>query len=335
MSWTVQQIAELVDGELQGPPGVAIASMQTVTEAGPDQLTFIGDDKYARGWASSRARAALVRRGLDLTPGDHRALIWVEDVDLAMVRVLEALCPPPPALVGIHPTAVVHRTAKMAGSAAIGANCYVGPRVTIGEDAVIYANVTIMDDAAVGAATVLWPGVVIRERCRIGDRCILHPNVTVGSDGFGYRPAADGRGLVKIPQIGHVEIGHDVEIGSGTCIDRAKFAATVIGDGCKIDNLCQIAHNCRLGRNVIIAGQSGLAGSVSVGDGVVIGGGCSIRDHVSIGAGAQIYGASSVMNDVPAGATWAGYPAQDARMALREHAAMRKLPDLLKQMKKQ
>ena len=336
MSWTVQQIAKLVDGELEGPADLSIAGMQTVTEAQGDQLTFIGDDKYARSWTTSRACVALVRRGLPLTPGDRRALIWVDDVDLAVARVLEAISPPIASTVtGIHPSAVIDTTAKVAESAAVGPHCYIGPRVNIGPDVVVHASVTLLDEVAVGRGSVLWPGVVVRERCRIGERCILHPNVTVGSDGFGYRPAPGGQGLVKIPQIGHVEIGHDVEIGSGTCIDRGKFAATVIGDGCKIDNLCQIAHNCRLGRFVVIAGLTGLAGSVTVGDGVMIGGGCVIRDHVTIGAGAQIYGASSVMNDVPAGATWGGYPAQDARIALREHAAMRKLPDLIKHLKKQ
>jgi UDP-3-O-[3-hydroxymyristoyl] glucosamine N-acyltransferase len=138
---------------------------------------------------------------------------------------------------------------------------------------------------------------------------------------------------VKIPQVGVVQIGHDVEIGAGTCIDRGKFSATVIGDGCKIDNLCQIAHNCRLGRHIILAGTTALAGSVTIGDSAVLGGGCNIRDHVTIGPGARLYGGSNLMSDVPAGETWGGYPARDARIALREQAAISKLPDLAKQVK--
>ena len=160
-------------------------------------------------------------------------------------------------------------------------------------------------------------------------------NVTIGADGFGYRPAPDGRSLVKIPQIGTVTLGRGVEIGAGTCIDRGKFSETFIGDETKIDNLCQIGHSCRIGRCTVIAALTGIGGSATIGDGAMIGGGSSIKDHVKVGDGARLGGASDVMHDIPPGETWHGHPAHPARAAFREFAAIRKLPDLLQTLKQQ
>jgi UDP-3-O-[3-hydroxymyristoyl] glucosamine N-acyltransferase len=159
--------------------------------------------------------------------------------------------------------------------------------------------------------------------------------VSIGADGFGYRPAEDGRGLVKIPQIGNVIIGNAVEIGSNSCIDKGKFSSTIIGDMCKIDNLVQIGHNCVLGIACIMAGQSGLAGSITLGNGVIIGGGAILKDHITVGDGATIGAGSGVVGDVPAGKTVLGYPATDSREKLKEWVFLRKvgsgkLDDLLK-----
>jgi UDP-3-O-[3-hydroxymyristoyl] glucosamine N-acyltransferase len=158
----------------------------------------------------------------------------------------------------------------------------------------------------------------------MGNGCIIHPNATIGADGFGFRPDPE-RGLVKIPQIGNVVLGNNVEIGANTCVDRGKFSSTVLGDGCKIDNLIQIGHNSKLGRFCIMAGQSGLAGSVTLGNGVLIGGSASITDHVTIGDGSIIGGGSGVTKDVPAGVTLLGYPAIDARDTLRQWAILKRL----------
>ena len=235
---------------------------------------------------------------------------------------------------GIHPSAVIHATAEIAEGASIGAGCYVGPGASIDEGVLLYPNVTVMDDSTIGAGTVIWPGTVVRERCSIGARCILHSNVTIGADGFGYRPSADGRGLVKIPQIGTVTIGNAVEIGSGSCVDRGKFSSTVLGDGTKIDNQVQIAHNCRLGRCCVMAGQSGLAGSVTLGDGVMIGGGARVKDHVTIGDGVKLGGNTTVISDIEPGRTLLGTPADDFGKTLKQCAALKQLPDLMKRIKK-
>jgi len=147
--------------------------------------------------------------------------------------------------------------------------------------------------------------------------CILHLNVSIGADGFGYRPSADGRGLVKVPQIGTVTLGDGVEIGAGSCIDRGKFSTTYLGDGTKIDNLVQIAHNCKLGRSCVMAGQSGLAGSITLGDGVIMGGGSRVKDHSTVGSGAKLGGNATVLADVEPGATVLGTPAQEYRQTIR------------------
>lgn len=328
-------IAAQLGGELVGPGDIVITGMQALADAGDGDLSFVTGDKFIAAWSGSDAAAALVPRDLPIEAGDGRALIRVDNVELAVAAVLESLAPAwPMPDAGVHATAVVESDAHVADSARIGAGCYVGRGVSLGEGVVLHANVTVMNRSTVGDGSILWPGVVVRERCTLGRGCIVHPNVTIGSDGFGYRPAADGAGLVKIPQIGTVEIGDGVEIGSGTCIDRGKFGATTIGDQTKIDNLVHIAHNCKVGRCVILTGQVGLAGSVVAGDGVMIGGNTAIRDHVTLGAGAQVAGHSGVMADVEPGKSVAGTPAKDAKMLFREIASVAKLPDLIKRVKK-
>ncbi len=333
-TFTTQEIADRVQGELIGPGDAAIAGVNALTAAQPGELTFIGDEAHAAKWPASRASAALVRRGLAVEPGAERCLIVVKDADLAMAIALAMFAPPlplPPP--GVHATAAIDPAAILGRDCRIGPHVFVGPRARIGDRCVLHPNVSVFDDAAIGDDCVLWSGTVVRERCTLGRRCILHPNVTIGADGFGYRPAADGRGIAKIPQIGVVSIGDDVEIGAGTCIDRAKFAATVIGDGCKIDNLVQIGHNCTLGRCVIIAGQAAIGGSVTIGDGAVIGGNAMIPDHITIGAGATVAGGTLPIETIPAGETWAGYYAQPARRYMRMQAALRRLPDLVKHLR--
>ena len=333
--FTIEAINQAIGGTLTGNPAILITGVEQVSEATESQLTFIGQKKYVKLWHQSSASAAIVKESLDIEPGQERALVSVADPDLALAQVLKMFEPEPPRCeAGIHSTAVVDSTAIIGATAAIGAGCYIGPGVVIGTGTKLYPNVTVLDDTRIGSQTVIWSGTVIRERCSIGNCCIIHPNVTIGSDGFGYRPSPDGRGLVKIPQIGTVEIGDGVEIGAGSCVDRGKFSATSIGDGTKIDNLVQIAHNCRLGRSCVMAGQSGLAGSVTLGDGVMMGGRAIVNDHVTVGAGARIGGNAGVVSDVAPGKTVLGLPADDHRQTLRLWAAQKQLPDLIKHMTK-
>ena len=242
-----------------------------------------------------------------------------------MSQVLELYAPAPPIFTTqIHPTATIDSSATIGNGTKVGAGCYIGPNVTIGENSIIYPNVTILDECTIGSNTIIWSGTVVRERCHIGNHCILHPNCTIGADGFGFRPDPQ-RGLVKIPQIGNVIIGNGVEIGANSCVDRGKFSSTVLGDGCKIDNLVQIGHNSKLGKFCIMAGNSGLAGSVTLGNGVIIGGSASIKDHTTIGDGAIVGAGSGVTGDIEAGKTMLGYPAVEAREALKQWAILKRL----------
>ena len=325
-SFTISEINGILNGALEGNTSQQIIGPEQLEKAGSNHITFIGSQKYARLWETSKACAAIVDEKLKIEPGEGRAFIRVKNADLAMAKLLELFDPGPPQFdVDIHPTAVIQDSAVIGNACKIGAGCYVGKNVVLGDGVILYPNVTILDETKIGQGTVVWSGTVIRERTEIGKFCIFHTNVSIGADGFGYRPSEDGRGLVKIPQIGNVVIGNAVEIGANSCVDRGKFSSTIVGDGCKIDNLVQIAHNCVLGRFCIMAGSSGLAGSVTLGDGVIIGGSASIKDHVTIHSGAVVGGGSGVMSDVPAGKTVLGYPAGDARETLKQWVAIRKL----------
>ncbi|RDI57416.1 UDP-3-O-(3-hydroxymyristoyl)glucosamine N-acyltransferase [Flavobacterium glaciei] len=324
-SYTIQEINEVLKGEIIGNTTKKITAPEQLEMANISEISFIGNKKYEKYWATSKACVAVVNEDIAIEPGEDRAFIKVKNADLAMSQVLELFAPPTPLFaIDIHPTAVIDPTATICNGARIGAGCYIGPKVVIGDNTTIYPNVTILDECTIGKNTVIWSGTVIRERCHIGNDCILHPNATIGADGFGFRPDPQ-RGLVKIPQIGNVIIGNSVEIGANSCVDRGKFSSTVLGDGCKIDNLVQIGHNSKLGKFCIMAGNSGLAGSVTLGNGVIIGGSASIKDHTTIGDGAIVGAGSGVTGDIPAGKTMLGYPAVEARDALKQWAILKRL----------
>ena len=325
MTYTLEQINEVLKGEIVGATSQLITAPEQLERASSSEISFIGHKKYEKLWATSNACVAVVNEDISIEPGENRAFIKVKNADLAMSQVLELFAPPTPQFaVDIHPSATVEASATIGSGTRIGAGSYIGPNVVLGENVTIYPNVTILDECTIGKNTVIWSGSVIRERCHLGTDCIVHPNATIGADGFGFRPCPE-RGLVKIPQIGNVVIGNWVEIGANTCVDRGKFSSTVLGDGCKIDNLVQIGHNSILGKFCIMAGNSGLAGSVTLGNGVIIGGSASIKDHTTIGDGAIVGAGSGVTADIPAGKMMLGYPAVEARDALKQWAILKRL----------
>jgi UDP-3-O-[3-hydroxymyristoyl] glucosamine N-acyltransferase len=325
----------MLGGRLDGRADLPIQRVDAMEDGAPGVLTFIREARYAKGWASGRASAALVKDGVPVEghDPDQRALIFVPDPDVALIRVLETLQARHAVRGGgtanaeavVHPTAVIEPTARLERGVVIGAHCFVGAGCRIGAGTVLGPGCVIEEASSLGAACVLHAQVTVRAGSEIGDEVILHSGVRIGADGFGYRPDPSGRGLLKIPHTGNVRIGRGVEIGANTCIDRARFGSTTIGDGTKIDNLVQVAHNCRIGRCVVICGCSGIAGSVTIGDGAVIGGNCGIADNVTIGAGARIAAKSGVMADVPPGQTVAGLPAMAGRDYLRLMATLRRL----------
>jgi UDP-3-O-[3-hydroxymyristoyl] glucosamine N-acyltransferase len=325
---TTGSLAKLLGARLEGPADLPIRALDGICSAGPGALTFIRCGKYAARWAASGATAALVSEGIKVDGHDPsaRALLRVPDADRALIAVLELFAPrprPPEPL--LHAAASIDPDATVAPTAHVGPGCVVARGASVGDGAVLIANVTIGPDASVGRGCTLHPGVAVMDRCVVGDGCTIHAGAVIGADGFGYRPAPGGNGLVKIPHIGAVRIGNGVEIGANTCIDRAKFGQTVVGDGTKIDNLVQIGHNCVIGRACVICGMSGLAGSVTLGDGVVLGGGVRVADNLTIGAGARVGGGSGVMHDIPEGQTWLGAPATPYREQVRLITALKKL----------
>lgn len=325
-SFTIQEVAAKIQGVLIGETSNPITGPEQIEAATEGQITFIGNKKYSKLWETSKASAVIINEDIDIEPGNNRAIIKVKSADIAMAEVLEMFAQDTPVFdTDIHPTAVIHDTAIIGTGCKIGAGTYIGKNVVIGNNTLLYPNVTIMDDTKIGSNNSIWSGVVIRERTVIGSYCIIHANVSIGADGFGFRPSPDGKGLIKIIHIGNVVIGNGVEIGANTCIDRGKFGSTIIGDGCKLDNLVQIGHNSKMGRCCLMAGSSGLAGSVTLGDGVIVGGGVCISDHVNVGSGVLVGGMSGVIQDVPAGKKVLGYPAVEARDALKQWAVLRKL----------
>jgi len=323
--FTLQEINDVLKGTIVGNTLNSITAPEQLETATNNEISFIGNKKYEKYWQSSSASVAIVNENISIEPGENRAFIKVKNADLAMSQVLAMFAPPTPSFeVDVHPNATIDKTAVIGNKSKIGAGCYIGPKVVIDENVTIYPNVTILDECTIGKNTVIWSGTVIRERCHIGSDCIIHPNATIGADGFGFRPDPE-KGLVKVPQIGNVIIGNNVEIGANSCVDRGKFSSTVLGNGCKIDNLVQIGHNSKLGQFCIMAGNSGLAGSVTLGNGVIIGGSASIKDHTTIGDGAIVGAGSGVTCDIEAGKTMLGYPAVEARDALKQWAILKRL----------
>jgi UDP-3-O-[3-hydroxymyristoyl] glucosamine N-acyltransferase len=322
---------------LPGPsgPDPLLKGVSGLEEATAEHIAFLTDGAWSGKLAGCRAGAIIVARKLRRAsnqPAPAGIVLVVDDADMAMVKVLRLFAPPVPRPADIHPTAVVSPTATIGPGVVMGPYVVIGDNVRVGAGTVLHSHVVLQADVAVGSGCELFPHVVVRERCTLGDRVILNSGAVIGTDGFGYR--WDGSQHVKVPQIGTVIVGDDVEVGSCSCIDRAKFAATVIGAGTKIDNLVQIGHNVVVGRHCIIVGQVGLAGSVRLGTGVVLGGQSAVRDHVKLGDGSMIAACSAVWEDVNDKQVVSGLPALPHRQSLREQAALRRLPDLLTQLRK-
>jgi len=330
---TLFDLAEL----LSCPPPPAsdriITGIASLEDATPDHISYVSSDQYVAALESTKAAAAIAPRRLRIPPAWEPRVLRVDDADLAVTKVLQLFAPPVP-----RPPAGVDQLARVAPTASLGPNAAVGPftsigqRTKLGRGCVIHANVFIGDDVTLGDDCEIFPGVVIRERITIGNRVIIHAGSVLGTDGFGYR--WDGRQHQKVPQIGTVIIEDDVEIGSCVCIDRAKFSATRVGQGTKIDNLVQIGHNVEIGPHCIIVGQAGLAGSSHLGAGVVLGGQTAVRDHIRMGDGSMAAACSAVAEDVKPKTIVSGTPALPHRQSLREQAALRRLPDLVTHVRK-
>ena len=321
---TTGEIADLVEGEFHGDRNRRITGARALQDAGPEDLSFLANARYQKLLATTAAGAILVERGM---AGDSTRWIRVRDPYLALARVLQKFFADVPLPVGVSPLASIAPTASIGAGARIGPFVTVGADATIGEGAALFPGVFVGERASVGEGTILYPNVVVYHGCIIGRRCILHGSVVIGGDGYGF---ASSEGVHhKIPQIGIVRIEDDVEIGAGSTVDRAALGETVIGEGTKIDNLVQIAHNVRIGRGCLIVAQVGIAGSTEIGEYCVLAGHSGVAGHVKLGPRVMVAAQSAVMKDIDGPATVAGSPARPLRDHLRTEAMVRRLPELL------
>lgn len=337
VSISAGDLAEIVQGQLVGNAAVVLSTVAGIEEGGAGALTFIRDSAFADKWSSSSCSAALVSEGIEVPDHDlsERALIFVQDADHALIRVLRAI-DPGTALPeqGIHTLATVDPSAQIHPSARIGPGCVVGAGASIGANTALIANAFVGANCTVGDDTIIHPNTTVGDRVRIGSRCVIFSCSVLGADGFGFIPATKDTHAMKIPQIGSVTIGDDVEIGACCTVDRAKLGETIIGDHVKLDDHVHIGHNCIIRDDVIICGCTAVGGSVTIGERTLIGGAAVIADQASIGAGVRIAGGAMILDQVPDGETYAGIPAMPARTALANHGAMRSLAKFMRSTEK-
>ncbi|MCL4692789.1 MAG: UDP-3-O-(3-hydroxymyristoyl)glucosamine N-acyltransferase, partial [Candidatus Hydrogenedentes bacterium] len=281
MNATLGEIAALVKGTVVGDSSVRITGLNGIREAVSGELTFVSDRKYLPYLETTSATAVVVSRDVSVA---GIPLIQVDDPRQAMLTILlEVQSEQQAVLAGTDPTAWIAPTAKIGAGAAIGPNVVIEDGTTIGDSVSLHSGCFIGRSSRIGPGSVLYPNVTVRERVTVGARCLIHSGAVIGSDGFGF--TQHGKRQIKIPQVGTVNVGDDVEIGANTAIDRATFGVTVIGDGTKIDNLVQIGHNVRIGTNCIICGNAGLAGSAVLGNTVTIGAGSGVVGHIELADG--------------------------------------------------
>jgi len=326
---TAQEITALTGAVARGAIGARrISGIAPLDRAGPADLAFMQNPKYAAAFAATHAGICLTtekfaasapaRIGILVTPAPYRAFVMVAQKlypgAMRPSSLFEAS--------GVTAGALVHPTARLESSVVIDPGAVVGPRAEIGAGTVVGPTAVIGPEVRVGRDCVIGAGCTI-QHALIGDRVIIHAGTRIGQDGFGYLPGAAGHG--KVPQVGRAIIMDGVEIGANATIDRGAIRDTVIGEGTKIDNLVQIAHNVEIGRHCVLAAHTGISGSCTVGDYVMMGGRVGLADNITVGAGAMIAAGSGVMSHIPAGEKWGGAPAQPAREWLKANAALRRL----------
>jgi len=320
---SLRELADLVGGTLEGDPGLPIDRAAPFEQAGQGEITFVAHSRYLNKLKTCQASAVVVGREVQ-APGFN--LIRTDNPYLAFAKVLAHLHPPSVGPPGIQAGASVDSSASLEEGVAVYPGCVVGARVKIGRGTILFPNVVVYHDAFIGEECVLHAGAVVRERCRLGNRVVLQPGAVIGSDGFGF--AADGTRYFKIPQVGHVEIEDDVEIGSASCGDRATMGGTRIRRGAKIDNLVQVGHNVEIGEDTILVSQVGISGSTRIGRHCVFGGQAGVSGHIEIGDFVTIGAKSGVANSVADNQTLSGAPVMPHKEWLRASMSFSKLPEI-------
>jgi UDP-3-O-[3-hydroxymyristoyl] glucosamine N-acyltransferase len=323
----LREIAQRLNCRLDGDEHVEVSGVAGIEQAGPGDLTFLANGKYAGSLARTRAAAVILR---DSDPPAPCAMLRTNHPYLAFAEALQLfveLARPAP---GIHPSSVIGAGAEIAGDVSVGPFAVIGCGARIGGGSVIHAHVVVGDGASVGRDCVLHAHVSVRERVVLGDRVVVQNGAVIGSDGYGFVKRGDGSYL-KIPQTAAVVVEDDVEIGANTTIDRPAVGETRIRTGAKIDNLVQVAHGVVIGRNTLLAAQVGIAGSTNVGDNVTLAGQVGVAGHLEIGEGSIATAQTGIPNSLDDHSFVSGYPAIDNREWLKSSAVFRKLPALRKQ----
>jgi UDP-3-O-[3-hydroxymyristoyl] glucosamine N-acyltransferase len=333
--FTLAELADRVGGRVEGDGSLVVERVMPLEEAGPSDVSFFANRRYASQFAASRAGAVIVGDDEKAAPG--RTLLRASNAYLAFARVSTLFHPPREPVPEVSSRASVAEGARIDPSAEVKDFAFVGAGATVGARTILFPGVVVGEGARVGDDCILYPNVVVRERCVVGNRCILQPGAVVGGDGFGFAFDMEGDGSgprhYKVPQSGIAELEDDVELGANSCVDRATLGRTVVRKGAKIDDLVMIAHNVDFGPLSLAAAQVGISGSTKVGMGVILGGQVGLVGHLDIGDGVRLGAQSGVTNDIPAGETYSGYPAVPHREWLREMGAVRVLPDLVKRVR--
>lgn len=322
---TTGQIAKQLNGEVLGDPALTITGFSPANAARAGDLTFAENEMYFKSAEESAASAILVDKDF---PKGKKTLIKVPNARIAFAKVLPLFFPEQKFLAGVHPTAVVAKSARVDPSAHIGPCCVIGENVKIGAGAILQGGNHVGANSTIGDGSHLCPNVVLYQNTQLGQRVRIHAGSVIGADGFGY--VLDGAMHRKVPQIGSVIIGDDVEIGANVTIDRGALGPTTIGKGTKIDNLVQIAHNVQIGEHCLIVAQVGIAGSTKIGNYTTLAGQVGLAGHLKIGSKVVIAAQSGVMNNIGDGEKWFGTPAQPDRQMKRQLIAAQQLPDLIR-----
>jgi UDP-3-O-[3-hydroxymyristoyl] glucosamine N-acyltransferase len=325
----LQELADRLGATLIGDGERNVVAVRPLDAAGPEDLSFLHNPKYAAQATASRA-GAILARDAETLPG--RVVLVCAEPYLALAKAIELLHPAEVAVPGVHPTAVVAEDADIGAGASIGPCAVVGPGCRIGKGTVVGAGCVLGRRVEVGEGCLLHPRVVVEDGCRVGDRCILHAGVVIGSDGYGFATVAGVHH--KVPQVGIVVIEADVELGANVCVDRATLGETRIGRGTKVDNLVQIAHNVQVGEGCLLVAQVGISGSTTIGHHTVFAGQSGAAGHLHIGDRVVVGAKSAVYKDVPDGEFVTGIPARPHREWLKANAALQRLDQLRERLKR-
>ena len=323
----LSKLAASLDARLEnGSPDAEISGVAGIEDAGPGQITFVANPKYATAARTTKAAAVIVSPDFPALPG---GMLRAKNPYLTFARAIELFYQPPQYAPGIHPTAIIHPSAKIGANPHIAPYVVIDADVTLGDDAILLAHVVVYRGARIGNHFFAHANTVVREHCTIGNRVLLQNGVVIGADGFGFAKDHSGN-WHKIVQSGPAVLEDDVEVQANACVDRASVGETRVGCGTRIDNLVQVGHGSRVGQNTMLCAQVGLAGSTDVGDNVILAGQVGVAGHCKIGDGAIATAQTGIPNDVAPGAIVSGYPAIDNKLWLRCSALFHKLPELAK-----